>query len=82
MRIQNLLVDEPAVAIGLKPIRMERLGQVVALFGPNGAGKTRILRVVRELAGKDSQVLSHRPDLSARIEADAARTKESEAKYQ
>lgn len=31
----------------LKPFKMERLGQVVALAGPNGAGKSRVLKLLR-----------------------------------
>jgi energy-coupling factor transporter ATP-binding protein EcfA2 len=68
MRIQNLVLDEAPVKVGLKPIRMERLGQIVALFGPNGAGKSRILRLVQNQASEDSQALSVKPDLPARIE--------------
>lgn len=34
--------------IGLRPTKMQRLGEVVVLAGANGAGKTRILNVVKK----------------------------------
>jgi hypothetical protein len=49
MRIVTLdLTLDPVSSRGLRPIRMNRLGQVVAVAGPNGAGKSRLLTLVSE----------------------------------
>ena len=44
---------EKAADLGLEPIAMDRLGQVVALFGANGAGKSRILKLVQGALNDD-----------------------------
>ena len=45
MKFDNYCNAEPG--LGLEPIKMERLGQVVALVGKNGAGKSRILETLK-----------------------------------
>lgn len=43
MQLKRITLEDNEFNNGLKAIKMEGLGQVVALFGPNGAGKTRLL---------------------------------------
>ncbi|MDD5360599.1 MAG: AAA family ATPase [Ignavibacteria bacterium] len=44
MRINKLFIDNNITKdFGLKPIRLENIGKVVAFFGKNGSGKSRIL---------------------------------------
>ncbi|WP_436515601.1 AAA family ATPase [Ekhidna sp. To15] len=48
MRITSINIPEEKINNGLKPIVMEKLGQVVLLAGKNGSGKSRILNLIQE----------------------------------
>src|SRR5690349_12546338 len=51
MKIVSVRIPEAEVThLGLKPIQMERLGDIVLLAGKNGAGKTRLLSLLRRAA--------------------------------
>jgi len=50
MKIQEVSIPiELTKDLGLKPIQMKRLGDVVLLAGKNGSGKSRLLRLVRQM---------------------------------
>jgi len=46
MQIKRLNIPEPPK--GLKPINLDRLGNLVVLIGKNGSGKTRILNLIED----------------------------------
>ena len=49
MRINKLAFEDfETTKVGLSPMKLERLGTVVALVGKNGSGKTRILNFIEE----------------------------------
>lgn len=41
------LSEDQTSVVGLKPIKMERLGDVVLIAGKNGSGKTRLLEIIK-----------------------------------
>lgn len=49
MKIEKVNLPEIATSyMGLGPIKMERLGQVVLIAGKNGSGKSRLLKLIKE----------------------------------
>ena len=52
MRIVKVDIPKDIVKWGLKPIKMDRLGQIVLLAGKNGSGKSRVLRQLSSTISK------------------------------
>ena len=67
MRMTRLNETDEAAKVGLKPIAINRLGQVVALFGPNGAGKSRLLSVARSTIAKLQNIAVKRKEIDDQI---------------
>jgi putative ribosome biogenesis GTPase RsgA len=72
--ISSFLVPENEVTdLGLKEIRMSRLGRMVALAGKNGAGKSRILNRLDQIANHRYQnldsIAGHRSTIARNGEA-------------
>lgn len=58
MRIEKISIPANITTqLGIKTIKMERLGDVVALAGKNGSGKSRILRLIENLTINANDVL-------------------------
>lgn len=52
------IIEEHSKSAGLKPVKMDRLGQVVLIAGKNGCGKTRLLNLIKNMVGNAQQLLN------------------------
>lgn len=50
--------EEFSLKAGFKPIKMDRLGQVVLVAGKNGCGKTRLLTLIKSMVSQTQQLLN------------------------
>lgn len=66
MSIKKVHINsEHSDGYGLKPVKMDRLGQVVLIAGKNGCGKTRLLNLVKGMVSVTQQLVQSKQNYSS-----------------
>jgi|GEM_PF-448241 len=61
------LIENITIPVGLKPISMKKIGDIVLLAGKNGSGKTRLLNLVRNQTQNIQNEINQRNTAKANI---------------